>query len=398
MNNSALEAYGKEFKSDNVAKRVLGTKVSPIKEMRIIAQDYNNVISFGQGIPYPDTPTIIKEKLSKMLIEKDISKYTVSPGLLELREKLSKKLSRLGITADQNKEILVTGGAMEGIFCAIMATVNPDDEVILFSPGFSSHIEQVRLAGGKPIFSFLKEKDWGIDIDDFKKKITKKTKAVIVSNPNNPTGSLYSKKDLIQIAKLAKENNIIIISDDPYNFLVYEGEYFSIASIPDMKENIIACFSFSKEYAMTGYRIGYAFATEGMLNQMMKIHDACCICASSLSQNAAIFALDSPIGTTDGIKKALDENRKMIMNGLNGIKGLSYVEPKGAYYIFVKYEKKADSVSLAIDILKKVQVEVVPGSAFGPNGERHIRLAFGCRPEKIKEGLLRLKKYFENVK
>ena len=236
MRKSALATTGKEFATKNISKRVIDVMVSPIKEMRILAEEYENIISFGQGIPYLDTPKVIREKLAQQLVEKDISKYTVSPGLLELREKLEKKLFAFGIKADPKKEILVTNGAIEGVFCAILTVVNPGDEVILFSPGFSSHIEQVMLAGGIPVFSNLSKKNWGIDLADVKNKISEKTKAIMISNPNNPTGTVYSKNELIDLANIAKKNSLIIISDDPYNFLVYEGEYFSIASLDEIKQ------------------------------------------------------------------------------------------------------------------------------------------------------------------
>lgn len=393
-NNSVLKKFGKEFREKGISDRVNKIKVSPIKEMRLISQEFKDVISFGQGIPFLDTPKEIREKLSKAILEKDISKYSVSPGLLELREKLAKKLLDYGINADPKNEILVTNGAMEGIFCAVMSLVNETDEVIMFTPGFSSHIEQVLMAGGIPIFSSLNEKDWSIDFEDLNKKISKKTKVMIISNPNNPTGSVYNRSDIEKLVKIIKKNNLMVIADDPYNFLVYEGEYNSLSSFPEIKENVVSCFSFSKEYAMTGYRLGYVYAVSGILNQMMKIHDACCICAPVISQYAGMIALDEGSKISAPIKKALRENRDIIAEGLSEIKGISFVKPNGAYYALIKYDKKINSVDLAIDILKKVQVEVVPGSAFGPAGENHIRLSFGGKPEIIKEGLKRLKKYF----
>ena len=392
---SVLSKVGTKFRIKGISDKVQNIKVSPIKEMRIIAQGFDDVISFGQGIPFLDTPREILEKLSKLILKKDIGKYSISPGLLELREKISKKLLELEINADPKTEILVTNGAMEGLFSAVMTLVDNGNEVIMFTPGFSSHIEQVLLAGGIPIFSKLNEKDWTINFSDFETKITKKTKVLILCNPNNPTGTVYKKNDLIRLARIAKKNNIAIISDDPYNFLVYEGEYFSLSSLPEFKDNVVSCFSFSKEYAMTGYRLGFAVAAKGILNQMMKVHDACCICAPVISQHAGIIALDLPRGFNNGIKESLRKNRDLIISGLNNIKRISFVKPNGAYYVLVKYEKNMDSVDLAIDILKKVHVEVVPGSAFGPAGENHIRLSFGGRPEQIKQGLKRLKKYFE---
>ncbi|MBU0757018.1 MAG: pyridoxal phosphate-dependent aminotransferase [Nanoarchaeota archaeon] len=392
---SALEHEGTEF-SSVVSDRVNKIIVSPIKEMRLLAQHYNDVISFGQGIPYPDTAIEIKKKLAKILLEKDISKYSITPGIIELRMKLAEKLKTYGVDADPKKEILVSVGGMEAIYCAIMAIVNPGDEVIMFTPGFSSHIEQVLLAGGVPKYSMLKKDGWKINIEDFRSQITDKTKAVIINNPSNPTGTVFSEKELRQIAAICIENNIMVILDDPYNFLLFEDTtFFCMAAIKGLKKNMIACFSFSKEYALTGYRLGYVYAAEGMINQLMKVHDASCICAPVISQYAGIVALESPQRIVENLVGAMKRNRELIMTELDKIPGLSYVPPKGAYYIFVKYEKDMESVPLAVDILKKVQVTVVPGSAFGPAGEGHIRLSFAGRPELIVKGMERLRKYFE---
>lgn len=394
---SALEKAGKQFRTRGVSQRVKNVIVSPIKEMRMLAQEYDDVISFGQGIPSLDMPGEIKKKIANVIVHSDVCKYSVSQGLLPLREKIAKKLSALGIYADPRTEILVTAGAMEGVFCAIMTIVEEGDEVIILTPGFSSHIEQVRLAGGVPVFSWLKENDgWSLNIEDIEKKISTKTKALILSSPNNPTGSVFREAELQKIAELCREKDIMILCDDPYNFLLYDdAEYFSVASIPEMKDHIIACFSFSKEFAMTGYRLGYVHAAAGILNQMMKIHDACCICAPTVSQHLGMIALDSGDVITGQVIRSMSENRTLLMEGLDTIKGVSYVVPKGAYYLFLRYKKDVDSVTMALDILKSARVELVPGSAFGPAGEHHLRLSFGGKPKEITEGVMRLKKYFE---
>jgi aminotransferase len=282
---------------------------------------------------------------------------------------------------------------MEGVFCAVMTLVEKGDEVIMFTPCFPSYIELVRLAGGTPVFSHLSASGWKLDISDVRKKITKKTKAMIICNPNNPTGTVYARNELLELSRIAEENGAFIISDDPYNFLVFEGEYFSLASVDRFRKNLVACFSFSKEFAMTGYRVGYSIAPEGILNQMMKVHDASTICAPCISQQAAIFALEEQ-GSSKAIIEALTVNREIMIDGLDKIKSISYVKPNGAYYVLVKYSGKKNSMETALDILEKVHVEVVPGSAFGPAGEGHLRLSFGGRPESIKEGLKRLGRYF----
>ncbi|MBI2136600.1 pyridoxal phosphate-dependent aminotransferase [Candidatus Woesearchaeota archaeon] len=317
---SSLEAAGLKQRTANISERVKKIVVSPIKEMRILAEKVPGAISFGQGMPYVDTPLAIKEKLVTALKTKDISKYSTSPGLPELRKALAERvMKKRGLQGVKPEEILVTVGAMEGLGAAVMTVINPGDEVIVVTPGFSSHIEQILLAGGVPKFVPLIEKiGWQLDVNAFKKAITKKTKAIILCNPNNPTGSVYSKKDLQEIEQLVLKHNIILILDEPYDFLLYDNAtHYSPASNPALKNNLIACFSFSKEFAMTGYRIGYVYADSGIINQMMKVHDAFCICAARISQEAALAALEISDEFTKDLVKKLDYNRKLVMKWLD---------------------------------------------------------------------------------
>ncbi len=410
---SSLEAAGLTQRTANISERVKKIVVSPIKEMRILAEKVPGAISFGQGMPYVDTPLSIKEKLISALKTKDISKYSTSPGLPELRKALAERvMKKRGLQNIKPEEILVTVGAMEGLGAAIMTVINPGDEVIVVTPGFSSHIEQILLAGGVPKFAPLVEKTgWQLDIDAFKKAITQKTKAIILCNPNNPTGSVYSKKDLQQIEELVLKHDIILILDEPYDFLLYDNaEFYSSASNPKLKNNLIACFSFSKEFAMTGYRIGYVYADSGIINQMMKVHDAFCICAARISQEAALAALSISDEFTKDLVKKLDYNRRLVMKWLDKMPELfEYQVPKGAYYIFPRYKienltkinptlKNMNSFDFCLKLLYEAKIETVPGAAFGPAGENHIRMSFGAKPEELEEGLRRLNKWVkENV-
>jgi len=398
---SSLEAAGMKFRTKQISDRVRRIVTSPIKEMRILAEKIPNHISFGQGIPYVDSPQELKDRLSQILRTTDISKYSTSPGLPELRKSLAKhvmkKRSLSGITEDN---ILVTVGAMEGLAAGIMSTINPGDEVIMVTPGFSSHIEQVLLADGIPKLVPLQEEDnWSLDAQKIQDYITKKTKAILLSNPNNPTGSVFSKKSLKEVERIVIESDLILILDEPYDFLLYDdSEFYSPSSNSKLKNNVIASFSFSKEFAMTGYRIGYVYSDAGIIKQMMKVHDAFCICAPRISQEAAKIALTLPRTFTNELIRKLDENRKIVMRGLDEMPNLfSYNVPKGAYYIFPKYNYNMNSFDFSLKLLNEAKVETVPGAAFGSAGEQHIRMSFGAKPEELEEGMRRLKIFSDNI-
>jgi aminotransferase len=398
---SSLEAAGIKFRTKQISERVKRIVTSPIKEMRILAEKIPDHISFGQGIPYVDSPQELKDQLAQKLKTTDISKYSTSPGLPELRQSLAKHvMKKRSLTNVTEDNILVTVGAMEGLAAGIMTTINPQDEVIMMTPGFSSHIEQVLLADGIPKFvPLLENENWALDPQKIQDSITKKTKAMILCNPNNPTGSVFSKKSLKEVEKIVLENDLILLLDEPYDFLLYDDSpFYSPASNPKLKDNIISCFSFSKEFAMTGYRIGYVYADPGLINQMMKVHDALCICAPRISQEAAKIALSLPHDFTNDLIKRLDTNRKIVMQGLDEIPNLfSYNPPKGAYYIFPKYNYNMNSFDFCLKLLNEAKVETVPGAAFGSAGEQHIRMSFGSPPEQLEEGMRRLKKFSEKI-
>ncbi len=409
---SAIAATGKKFRTKNISKRVRQIVISPIKEMSILAdlEDRRRgpkIISFGQGIPYFDTPPLIKRGMTRALREPDTAKYTLEPGITELRELIANSLEKTkGIkNIKPKKEIMVSSGCQEAVACALAATIDPGDHVLLPEPAFASHIEQIIQWGGKPIFvplnapkgSFQEKKGWKLEIRELKKRITKKTKAILFSNPSNPTGAVFGKKELIELAKFAEKKNLIIITDETYDFLTYDGiKHFSPASIPSIRDRVILCGSFSKKYAMTGYRVGYAFADGGIIDHMLKVHDALQICAPAISQKGAIAALKGPQKSVRDFAEKLTKNRKMMCRELDKLSdSLEYQKPMGAYYIMVKFKKtKTDSFKLALKILREARVVTIPGAAFGPSGEGYLRFSFAGRPEEIKEGFKRLKRWF----
>ncbi len=398
---SAIAASGHKFRTKNISKRAQKTVISPIKEMSILADEFREktgakIISFGQGIPYFDTPDYIKEGIRKALREKDTARYTLEPGITELRELIAKNLKQTKGIRDikPKKEIMVTNGCQEAVACALSTVIDQGDEVLLFSPCYVSHIEQTIQFGGIPKFAALiEEKGWKLDIKALKKKITRKTKVILFSNPSNPTGTVLSKKEVEELAAIAKARNIVIISDETYDFLTYDGKkHISPASLKSIRDRVILCGSFSKKYAMTGYRIGYAFSDSGIIDHMLKIHDALAICAPAISQKAAITALKGSQNSTKEFVERLAENRELMMGELDKLKDLfDYQKPEGSYYILAKYKvPKIDSFKLALKILYEACVITIPGAAFGPTGEGHLRFSFACSPKEIEEGFRRL--------
>lgn len=420
MTRSALEKAGFKPRLDGVSERVKGIVISPIKEIALLAAEIPDVIPFAWGIPFVETPPHIREALKKALDEdRLLGRYSPSAGLPELRQALAARLEKkYGISVDWKRELLVTAGAMEGLMDAIQCTVNPGDEVILTSPGFSSYTEQVMLAGGRPKYlPLIEEKNWAMDLAALPKLVTPKTRAIIINSPCNPTGSIFSQQELDAITETVLQHNLTLITDEPYDFLLFDGAKLpTLVGDDRLRHNRISCFSFSKEYAMTGYRVGYVFAEEGMIRQMMKVHDAFIVSAPRPSQVAALAAITGPQECVEELRHTLEERRDRLCMHLDRMKKwFSYVKPRGTYYVFPKFlpdasarrEREAkresglassskgqayelDDVRLALDILYDAHISVVPGSAFGPQGKDHLRMCFGCTIPEIDEGMKRL--------
>lgn len=380
------------------AQRII---VSEIKEMALLAAKVPGAIPFAWGIPFIETPLHIREALKDALDQDpDLGKYSPSLGLPELRKLIAQDIKqKYKIAADPDSELMVTAGAMEALMCVFQTIVNPGDEVIMTSPGFSSHIQQILLAGGTPKFlPLIEEKNWAIDLAALPKLITKKTKAIVLCSPCNPTGSIFSNKELDVIAKAVLKHNLILVTDEPYRFLTFNNETpYSLVSDKRLRHNRIACFSFSKEFAMTGYRVGYVFAENNLLTQILKVHDATIVSAPRPSQVAAIAALSGKKDCVEDLKKTLENRRNLMCSYLDKMsKWFSYVPPSGSYYVFPKFLPAHNNIKkVAVDMLFEAKVATVPGSAFGPTGDHHLRFCFGCTEEDIKIGMERLHKWLQ---
>ncbi len=399
ITRSALQASGKKFRTHGISSRAKQITVSAIKEMPLLASRIGGCVSLGQGIPSFPTPEHIREAVREHLAaDSGIGKYSLQPGMIELREAIAESMfDRWSVSVDPLKEICVTVGAMEGLMAGLLTVVDRGDEVIMPSPNYASHIEQVLLAEGVPVFVPLLEDGWKLDIEAVRKAVTPRTKAMIVCTPHNPTGAIFGEDDLRKLAEIALENDFFLISDETYEFLTYDGPgHFSLTALPELKHNLIAAFSFSKKYAMTGWRVGYVYSSEGVLDHIMKVHDACAICAPTISQYAALAALKGPQECVEEIRTTLRNRRDLTCSRLKRLENyFRFVTPQGAYYLMARsLIPGMDSMTLALRLLREAKVVTVPGAAFGPTGEGHIRLSFGGDEAEINEAFDRMEKWF----
>jgi len=394
-------------------KRTKDLQLSIIKQIELRASKYPDVVSLAQGIPSFDTPSAIKRRVENALRRGVVAKYSLSPGLPELRELIEVGLAQENMFYDWEKEILVTAGSIEAITATVLAITDPGDEVIIPGPTYTSYREVITLAGCKPVFVPLHEsKGWAFDLEKFREAITAKTRAIFYCNPNNPTGTIYTQEQLLGLAELAEQYDLFLVSDEVYKDFVFDDskeKIFSLAEIPSLRKRVIRIFSFSKAYAMTGWRVGYVHSDESVIKEIIKVHDSLVTCAPVISQYAAMGALE--MGEKD-LKFFIGEfkNRRDLMcerlDRLGHI--FSYIKPNSAYFVFPKivtpFNKGGegdlkggftDSWKFALELLDKAQVAVVPGIAFGPNGEGHIRMSFGRSEEDINKAFDRMEKYFK---
>ena len=379
----------------SVNKVVQDMKPSGIRKFFDIVSEMPDAISLGVGEPDFDTPWhVVDEGIYSL--ERGKTYYTSNSGLIELREEICKWYERkYNVSYNPATESIITVGGSEGIDLALRAMLNPGDEVIIPEPSYVSYVPCVSLAGGKPVIIDLKnENKFKLTEEELASHITDKTKVLILSYPNNPTGAIMTKEDLEPIAELAKKHDLYVISDEIYSELTYTEEpHFSIASLPGMQERTIVINGFSKAYAMTGWRLGYALAPKDIAKLMVKIHQFCIMCAPTTSQYAAIEALKNGDKDIANMRKSYDERRRYLLKRLSDI-GMPAFEPQGAFYIFPSIQGFGmSSDEFATKLLESQKLAVVPGNAFGNSGEGFIRISYAYSMENLKTAMERFEHF-----
>ena len=379
---------------DFVSERVKSIPPSGIRKFFDIAATMDDVISLGIGEPDFVTPEPFLQAGIRALQEGH-THYTSNSGMLELREAISAHLKRLyGVEYDPEDELLITVGVSEALYLALNAIIDPGDEVIIPEPCFVSYAPEVVLAGGRPV-TIATHVEHGFQVTGaaIEAAITERTKAILIGYPNNPTGAVMSRERLMEIATLAEKHDLLVVSDEIYDQLVYGVEHICFASLPEMRERTITLGGFSKDYAMTGWRIGYAAARPDVLSAMRKIHQYTIMSAPTVAQIAAISALQEGQPYVEEMRSEYNRRRQLIVSGLNHL-GLETFEPKGAFYAFPSITASGmDDETFAEKLLQEERVAVVPGSAFGASGAGFVRCSYATAYEKIEEALERIERF-----
>lgn len=396
---------GKKPTISSVAKTLKSTSrttasidVSIIKRIELLTKKQKNVISLAQGIPSFCTAEHIKKAAKDAIDQNAADKYSPGYGIEPLRRAIVKKVREENAINVSFEEVIVTHGGIEAMMATFMTLLNVEDEIILLTPDYASHITQILIAthGGKPVFVPLTEIEtgWILDEERLEKAVTPHTKAILICNPSNPTGKVYTREELKAIALIAKKHNLYIITDEMYEHFVFDGKkHVSIGSFREVADRVISVFGVSKSYAMTGWRIGYIVAQKRIADQIFKVHDSIITCPTVVSQYAALAALEGSNDSIEMYKKAYEKRRAIVIEELAKSEVLKYTIPEGAYYCFPKVTKPVDDVELALRLVKEARVGVVPGSPFGLGGENHLRISFACEEEQLREGLRRLVNY-----
>ena len=382
-----------------LSKTVVDIKPSGIRKFFDIANTMDDVISLGVGEPDFRTPYKIRAYGIRSL-DRGYTRYTANSGMSDLLSEISRYVDRkYNVSYDPCNEILVTVGGSEAIDASIRALVDFGDEVIIPSPSYVCYEPICRLAGGVPVIINTKaENDFKLTAEELKSKITSKTKALILPYPSNPTGAVMEREDLVKIAEVLRDTNIMVISDEIYAELTFGIKHTSIASIPGMKERTILVNGFSKAFSMTGWRLGYACGPKEVIKQITKIHQFAIMCAPTTSQYAAIEALRSCDDEVEAMREEYDVRRKIIVNGFNKI-GLECREPKGAFYAFPSIKSTGlSSDEFCERLLYSKRVALVPGTAFGESGEGFVRASYCYSTEYIKTALSRIEEFLCELK
>lgn len=381
-----------------LSDKVVQMKPSGIRKFFDIVSEMPDAISLGVGEPDFDTPWSVREE-GIYSLERGKTFYTSNAGLMELRQAICEYMDRrFKVKYDPKTEALLTVGGSEGIDVALRAMLNPGEEVIIPEPCYVSYVPCVELAGGVPVTIPLKnENQFRLTRQELEDAITDKTKILILSYPNNPTGAIMEKEDLEAIVDLIIEKDIFVISDEIYAELTYNGGHVSIASLPGMRERTIVISGFSKAFAMTGWRLGYALGPAMIIEQMTKIHQFAIMCAPTTSQYAAVAAMRDCDKDVERMRESYDQRRRYLLNEFSDM-GLPCFEPKGAFYVFPCVQKFGmTSEEFATKLLNAKKLAVVPGDAFGDCGEGFLRISYAYSLEELKEAIGRIRDFIQEL-
>ena len=382
-----------------LSDKIVTIPPSGIRKFFDIVSEMKDAISLGVGEPDFETPWHIREE-GIYSLEKGRTFYTSNAGLKELKEEICLYLERrCNVTYNPAKEVMVTVGGSEAIDAAMRAMLNPGDEVLIPQPSYVSYMPCVTLADGIPVFIELEEKDqFRLTPQKLLEKITDKTKILVLPFPNNPTGAIMEREDLEKIAEIVIEKDLFVVSDEIYSELTFNGKnHVTIASLPGMKERTVLINGFSKSYAMTGWRLGYAAAPAMILEQMLKIHQYAIMCAPTTSQYAAVSALRNGDGDVEMMRDAYNQRRRYLLHAFKEM-GIECFEPMGAFYTFPNISRFGmSSEEFATELLKEEKVAVVPGTAFGASGEGFVRISYAYSLKNLKEALSRIELFLNRL-
>jgi len=382
-----------------IAKHVQALPPSSIREFFELVQGQQNVISLGVGEPDFSAPWNVRETAIYAL-ERGRTGYTSNLGLSKLREAIAGYVRKnFKVEYNPAKEIIVTVGVSEALDLALRALINPGDEVIYHEPCYVSYSPSIALTHGKAVpVACTAEADFSVSVKSIEQAVTPRSRVLILNFPTNPTGGTMTRKALIEIAAVAARKNLIVIADEIYAELTFEGEHTSIASLPGMKDRTIFLHGFSKAYAMTGFRIGYACGPEGLISAMTRIHQYSMLCASIISQEAALEAILNGGDALAEMCEAYRQRRNFMIRALNDM-GLNCHSPRGSFYAFPSVQTTGlSSKEFAMQLLKEEQVACVPGGAFGPSGEDHLRCCFAASLDTIEQAMERTARYLKKIK
>ena len=380
---------------EKTANNVKEMKPSGIRKFFDIAAQVKGVLSLSIGEPDFAAPDKILQAMTQSLQRKETS-YTANAGILELRQEVSRYVAKhYGLTYAPEDEILITVGVSEGLAMALLAYTEPGDEVIIPDPAYVAYPASVELAGGKPVFvPTYPEDDFKLTVAALERVVTPKTKILVIGYPNNPTGTVMTKDELLSIAEFAKKHDLIVVTDEIYCELMYgDAKFTSFATLPDMRERTIVFNGFSKAWAMTGMRLGYVCAPRDGLAPILKLHQYAIMCANTQAQVGGITALRECDAEVEEMRQEYDRRRTVIYRGLKEM-GLPVFEPKGAFYIFPDIRATGmTSAEFCEKLVQEEKVAVVPGSAFGENGEGFVRISYAASMETIEEALRRMARF-----